>query len=444
VSALRTFPGLRLLRGQSGFAAVVQTGFATVLVLAINVVTGIVSARCLGAQGRGELSALLLCPQFLSFLFAIGLPTAAIVRIKAHPQAAPGLMGAALLLSTGTGILAALAGAVIIPLLTRQYDPYLIRVARALLIFVMLGVPSTVLIAAMQLRNRFIAYNRMRFWQSFLILLSLVTLGLQHAFSPLTGAVAYLLPTLPFFVWNVCWVIREFKPRLVDLRANSRSLLTYGSRVQLLDIGNTFFGQLDKLILVAVLAPATFGLYVVVFNLSRLVATFANSAIAVLLPRAAGKSAEEVSALTSRAFTATALFTVAAVLGFVLVGRIGLRLLYGEQFSAGYVLLVILAVEAALASGAAVLQQSYLALNRPGMVAAFHLASLTLAGVLVYLGARRFGAEGAAVGLLSATCLRFALTYGGFNSLLAMRPPRLLPTRFEVATLLARARARVA
>src|SRR5215469_6194328 len=110
-----------LLRGRSGFAAVVQTGVATVLVLAINVATGIVSARVLGAQGRGELSALLLCPQFLSFLFTLGLPASTIVRIKGTPVNAAGLMGSALALGALMGLLAAATGFVILPLLLKQY-----------------------------------------------------------------------------------------------------------------------------------------------------------------------------------------------------------------------------------------------------------------------------------------------------------------------------------
>src|SRR5215469_592801 len=166
-----------LLRGGSGFAAVVQTGLATVLVLAINVVTGIVSARALGPQGRGELSALLLCPQFLSFLFALGLPSSTIVTIKRAPENASALMGTALVLSAVMGLVAAASGFVLMPRILKQYDASLIATARALLVFVMLGVTSTVVMAALQLRDRFVVYNRIRFWQSLLTLAALVTLA---------------------------------------------------------------------------------------------------------------------------------------------------------------------------------------------------------------------------------------------------------------------------
>ncbi|HKD53180.1 MAG TPA: oligosaccharide flippase family protein [Steroidobacteraceae bacterium] len=442
MSARRNF--FALLRGGSGFAAVVQTGLATVLVLAINVVTGIVSARALGPQGRGELSALLLCPQFLSFLFALGLPSSTIVNIKRAPERASALMGTALVLSAVMGLVAAASGFVLMPRILRQYDASLIATARALLVFVMLGVTSTVAMAALQLRDRFVAYNRIRFWQSLLTLVALVALAVPGAFRPVTGALAYVLPTVPFFLWSLWWVLREFRPSLHNVAAQCRTLLSYGWRVHAVDTGNALFLQIDKIILVAVLMPAAFGIYVVVFNLSRLVTTFASSAVPVLLPRTAGRSAAEVLAATSRAFSAMSVLTLAAVMCFVLFGSIALRVVYGEQFASGYWVLVILSVEAALAGGAAVLQQPYLVLNRPGTIAVFQGLSLGLAVLLVYALGARFGLEGAAAGLLAGTCLRFVLTYCGFAWLLRVRPPRLMPTRAELASLLSRARASTA
>jgi O-antigen/teichoic acid export membrane protein len=330
------------------------------------------------------------------------------------------------------------------PRVLKQYDASLIGVARALLVFVMLGVTSTVVTAALQLRDRFVTYNRIRFWQSVLILLSLVGLALLHEFRPVTGALAYVLPTVPFFIWSLWLVLREFRPRLTGWRVQSRTLLSYGWRVHVIDTGNALFGQIDKIILVAVLAPEAFGIYVVVFNLSRLVTTFANSATPVLLPRTAGKSTPEVLAATSHAFTAMSLLTLGAVLCFSLFGGVALRLVYGEQFASGYWVLVILAVEGALAGGSAVLQQPYLVLNRPGSVAVFLGAGLGVAALLVYVLGSRIGLEGAAVGLLAGTCVRFVLTYGGFGWLLGVRAPRLMPTRADLAALLSRTRASLA
>ncbi|HUA88731.1 MAG TPA: oligosaccharide flippase family protein [Steroidobacteraceae bacterium] len=434
----------RLLQARTGLATVVQTGIATASVLAINVVTGIISARYLGAHGRGELAALLLAPQFLSFLFTFGLPASLIVKLRHRAADSGELMGAALLISLLAGVLAGTCGVVAAPWLLKQYDPDTLRFARLLMILVALGVTSAVLMAALQVANRFDAYNRLRLWQSVLTLFSLAALALSGHFTPFTGALAYVVPTLPFFVWNLWWVIREFRPKLRFLRPASASLLSYGWRVHVTDVGNALFGQLDKLILVTVLAPALFGVYVVVFNLSRLITTFANCTVPVLLPRSAGKSADEVLTLTARALAGTVVLTLVAFSGFLIFGGLALRWAYGPQFAAGYDVLVILSLEASLSSAASVLQQPYLVLHRPGTLAAFHVAALVLAGFLIYVLARLFQSEGAALGLLLATAVRYALTYAGFLRILGIAPPGLLPSRADLAGILSRARATLA
>jgi O-antigen/teichoic acid export membrane protein len=431
---------LYLPRGHSGFAAVVHTGLATALVLGINVTTGIVSARFLGAQGRGELSAMMLCPQFLSFLFTLGLPTSLIVNAKNYPERAAGLMGAALALSVAAGVMAMATGWVLIPALMSQYEPQVAAVARSLLVFVFLGVVSTVLVAGLQIRDRFLAFNRVRYWQCALVLVALVALVALGSFHPTSGALAYLLPAAPFFAWNAWRVAEDFRPRLAGLRRNCIELLSYGVRVYGTDVIGTLLGQLDKVILVAVLAPSLFGIYVVVFNLSRLVTTFANATIPVLLPRAAGQPLTEVLAFTSRALSGATLLSVAAVMGAMVLGAPILRLLYGEPFTGGYWTLVILSVEAGLAGTASILQQPYLVANRPGALAVFQTISLVVAAVLIFGLTSTFGTEGAALALLTATLLRCWLTHRGFERLLGVTAPRLLPTRHDCQALLLRVR----
>jgi len=418
-----------LVAGRSGFATVAQTGLTTGFVLLLNMGTGIVSARFLGPQGRGELAALMLCPQLLCFLFTFGLPASLVVLIRKQPEQERSFMGAGLVISAAAGLLAVCSGAVLIPRLIGQYSPEIQSEARWLLIFVLLGVTQSFAWPALQVRDRFGTYNRARFWQTAGILVGLVALVLMHRISPLTAALAYLLPTLPYSLWCLGWTLREMKPSLADLKARGRELLSFGVRSHLVDIGNTLFAWVDKLILVQLLSPAIFGTYVVVFNLSRLITTFGASVVPVLLPRAAGKPVPEMIEATSRAVVATALLNLVAVLGCLFCGRLILELLYGLKFAAGYLTLLILSVEAALTGLASVLQQPYLMLSRPGIVALGHLVTLAAGGCLIYVLGSRFGMEGAACGLLCGTGLRTLLAYGGYRWPLRVPAPRLVPTR---------------
>jgi O-antigen/teichoic acid export membrane protein len=435
-------PLLGLLRGASGFAAVVQTGVATAAILMLNVITGILSARCLGPQGRGELAVLLICPQLLCFLFSLGLPAAVVVFAKKRPREESALMGAALLLSIIAAAGAVVAGLLLVPKLTEQYSAEIASQARVLLVFVFLGVIQSVPWSGLQIRERFGINNLARCLQTAVVLAALSLLALTHTFQPWSGALGYLLPSFPYFLWSVFWLFREFRPSLASLRVHSRELLSFGIRAHVVDTGNTLFQWLDKLILVGLLTPGMLGIYVVVFNLSRLLTTLGNSVIPVLLPKAAGKPVEEMLDATSRALATTALLNVAGVACFVLIGKWGLELLYGQQFEAGYLTLVILSAEAALASAASILQQPYLMVGRPGTLAAFHLASLSVGGILMFALTGRFGTEGAACGLLAATSLRVAFTYTGFGWALRVRPPRMIPNRQDWEGLLLRVRPR--
>ena len=438
----RRFGIVGLLRGDTGFAAVAQTSVATVAVLLLNVLTGVLSARFLGPQGRGELSVLLLCPPLLSFLFTLGLPSAVVVLARKEPREERALLGTALLLSCIAGFFAIAAGLVMIPFLTERYSAEISSEARLLLVFAFLGVTQNVLWSALQVRERFGVNNLARCWQTALVLVSLGLLALTHTFHPWSGALGYLVPSLPYYLWTLYWVLRELRPNLADFRGHCRELLSFGIRAHVVDTGNTLFQQLDKLILVGLLTPAMLGIYVVVFNLSRLLTTLGASVIPVLLPKAAGKQTGEMLDITSRSLAVTALLNVAGVAGFFLFGKLALEWLYGQRFESGYLTLAILSVEAAFASAAMILQQPYLMMKRPGILAVYHVASLGAGGILIYVLAQRFGTEGAACGLLVATSLRVVLTYAGFSWSLGVKPPRMIPNRHDWDGLLVRARLR--
>jgi O-antigen/teichoic acid export membrane protein len=304
-----------------------------------------------------------------------------------------------------------------------------------------LGVPATVLVAALQIRDRFRAYNRVRYWQSGLVLLGLVGLATAGVARPAWWALAYLVPAVPFFVWNLSWIAREFAPTLRGFRRESAALLASGVRVHAVDALGTLLTQVDKFILIALLAPSVLGVYVVVFNLSRLITTFASSTVPVLVPRTAGKPVAEVVESTERALSAATILAVGAVLAFAVFGALILGLLYGEEFRSGYLALLILSVEAALASAASILQQPYVVLNRAGTVAVVQLVSLCIAVPAVYLLALRFGAAGAAAGLGIATAARLFMTYRAYRLLLGVSAPRLIPGWSDCASLLGRLRA---
>jgi enterobacterial common antigen flippase len=61
---------------------VIETIANSVLVVLVNICTGVITARLLGPEGRGELASILLGLQVASLLAIVGLPTSSIYHIK--------------------------------------------------------------------------------------------------------------------------------------------------------------------------------------------------------------------------------------------------------------------------------------------------------------------------------------------------------------------------
>ena len=94
-----------LIRGpDSRTRHLIMTFGTTAAVLAMNVVTGVIIARGLGPDGRGELTAIVALPQTFGWLFALGSVQAISYHMARRPEDAPRLIGTWLsVLAAGRG-----------------------------------------------------------------------------------------------------------------------------------------------------------------------------------------------------------------------------------------------------------------------------------------------------------------------------------------------------
>ncbi|NJN32693.1 MAG: oligosaccharide flippase family protein [Synechococcales cyanobacterium RM1_1_8] len=110
-------------------------------ILAIGLITSILNARFLGAEGRGEQAAMLTLVTFIASIATLGIPASLIYNTKKHFDDSAQYVGVALLLSLLLGCLGTGLGIVILPFWMHQYSSETVRFAQLL----MLGVPfSTV------------------------------------------------------------------------------------------------------------------------------------------------------------------------------------------------------------------------------------------------------------------------------------------------------------
>jgi O-antigen/teichoic acid export membrane protein len=417
----------RSLETRPAARAAADVAVTNVVMLLVGLTTGVLTARLLGAEGRGELGALLVWPQFLGYAFAFALPGAVLYHAKSDPEHRAELAGVALLLSAGAGCLAWAIGAAAMPWLLPSASRETVATARWLAAFAPFGTVSTVLVALLQVAENFKLYNRVRYLPQVLTLAALVALTAWPGVSPRALALVYLLPGVPAFGWMLWWVVRTLRPSLRGAPLFARRLLSYSARAYGGEAASTLLAQVDKIMLVSLLAPAAYGVYVVVFNFSRLLTMLPTAIAPVLLPRNAGRTATEVTASTGRALSVATPVAVLGTVALALGGDLALRILYGAEFASGYLSLCVLAAEAAIAGIAYLLLQPYLALNRPGVITIVQIVSVVVLGAAIWALAPRFGLEGAALAVLLATLVRTFATYFAYRKTLAVMPPRLWP-----------------
>jgi O-antigen/teichoic acid export membrane protein len=431
----------RFLGGGSAASAIANVALANGFVLGVNVLTGVVTARFLGPQGRGEFAAIILWPQVLGYACALALPSALLYHAKRNPHERRGIAAMALALSALAGIVAVIIGECLLPLLLLHVAPSTLRYARWMMVFAFPATVSTVLIALLQLEERFHLYNRLRYLPLVLTLAALIGLAATGTLTPLTAALAYFLPNLLVFAWASRWVADNIRPTRSGARASLQPLMWYAARAYGGEAANTLMIQMDKMFLVNLLSTAGFGVYVVVFNLSRVITALSSAIAPVLLPKSAGRSAHEVTLMTARVLAVSTPLLIVPALGLMLTGGLLLRWLYGAAFTVGHWALIGLIVEAVIAGVANILTQPYLALNRPGVITVIQATSLPVLALAMWLLVPNWGINGAAAGLLVSTAYRASATYLAYRYLLKVPAPRLWPDLAQSRELVRRLRA---
>ena len=417
----------RFLSGSSTASAIVHVAMTNGLVLGINVLTGVITARFLGPEGRGEFAAITLGPPLLGYAFALALPSAVLYHAKKDPLHQREIAGMAVAMSAIAGIVATIVGEILAPVLLRHAAPDTLRYARWMMIFALPATVSTVLVALLQLEGQFHLYNRLRYLPLLLTLAGLVALALAQALTPLTAALAYFLPGVLVFISLVWWVCRHIPPTIAGSLAALRPLTSYAGRAYGGEVASTLLAQVDKVFLVNLLSPASFGVYVVAFNLSRLITSLASAIAPVLLPKTAGRCVSEVTTTTGRVLAAATPLLILPAIGFIGAGGLLLRWLYGVEFAVGQWALSGLIVEAVVASITLVITQPYLAVNRPGVITVIQASSLPVLALAMWLLVPTWGINGAALGLLVSTGYRASAIYLAYRFLLRAPAPRLWP-----------------
>lgn len=405
----------RLWKGGGSLAAIARTSAANLLIVLLATATSIVTARLFGVAGKGEFSAIQFWPTLLAGVLSFGLPTSLIYNKRTHPAHGSAFVRAGFLVQLPVCLLAGAVAWICLPAWLGNYPEPIVRVAQWYTVLALpLLLAANLLSALAQSAENFNLYNGLRLYVPLSNLAGLAVLWACGKLSQETAAVAFLVTSLGVVGWALYRQRRELARNRADGPADSnaavRSLFGYGGRVYGVELLGTLYSQCDKLIILSLLAPREFGLYTVVYTLSRTFNIVQTAITNVVFPKVTGLAPERIVATVSRAFRISFPVMLAALVPGVLVGRWLLGLLYGQAFLEADTAFYLLAIECVVGGGSWILASSFNAMGRPGLVVMRQAIALALTVGLCFALAPAYGLVGIALAMLLGAVSRIVIS----------------------------------
>jgi O-antigen/teichoic acid export membrane protein len=378
------------------------TYLATGLTLVVNLATGVIIARAVGPDGRGELAAILTLTQVLALVFAAGCNQAIAYHLTRNPTEGGRLLSTWTVMLVPLAILAVGTAELLVPVIfAAQSDEakalaeiYVLTIGVALLLLPYQGL----LIGD----RRFGVWNLLRFAQPSLVLTFYLVLLLADAMSVARALEANFLATVLVGLAAAVSSLRLHHWRRPDAALGLRSLW-YGLRGVLSTIGATINTRIDLLIMPAFLAASSIGSYAVATNVSGLLVSLSAPLWWLVLPNAARRREGGAGPVLASLHLTLAIGGVLGLLLYLAAGFV-VPAVYGDPFSDAVEPLRILLPGCVLLPAASMLTAGLYARNRPFTAAVPHLVGsvITVAGLTLFL----------ATGGIRAAAIITSIAYG--------------------------------
>jgi antigen flippase len=372
-----------------------QTAAGSVIVLALNLMTGVLTARLLAPDGRGAVGAILGWAAMLAFLGGLGYRDGLSYAESRDGRRSAQILTAALVSIAVLGTATLAVAELLVPVGFRAQTDQVMDLARIFLVLIIPTIAYNTFGSLLGSRHRFGLLNLQRVAQPLLaatFLLGLWALGDVTVGSVLAAHTASFVITAGLVFVALA---RESGVgplhRPLAAEAGRYGLQAYGGT-----IGSLATVRLDVMVMPAILAANEIGFYVVAVSAASMVSGVFGSVDMAVFPLAARLAPDEAVELVERTARVTfvASIVVSAVLAVAAPALISA--VYGSDFSDAVGALRLLLPGIVMWSTAGVLASGLKALGRPQQASIAHLvgAAVTIVGLALTL--RRYGIEGAA------------------------------------------------
>lgn len=408
---------------RTGARGALATSLAvSVGIQACNLVTGVVIARELGVEGRGELTAILLGPSILAVVGALGVSDALTYFTARREDRLGALVGTATSLTLAQSLVLVAIGFAVEPLILHRYGTDALHTAWLMLAFIPLSLGTLHLAGIVNGQQRLRSYQLLR---GLVIAATLVAIAAFASGGDLTvrqAVYAYLLANAATLLVAIALLAGRRGARPQRDRAVTRKVLRYGIRSHASNVSVLLNTRLDQLIVALALAPRSVGLYTVAVTMSAVVAQVGYSVAPVALPVVAGLEPGPQRNERARALVALTLAGSAAVAVplIVFAGPL-IELVYGEDFGDGATAARILLAAGAVFGTNRALEAVLKAVGEPLTAGVAELAGLATTCIALAVLLPLFGLTGAACASVAAALVSAALLARAARAALRVR-----------------------
>jgi O-antigen/teichoic acid export membrane protein len=378
---------------------------ATALIQASNIVSGVLLARFLQPDGRGELAAVMLWPSVIAAVGIFGLHEAIAYHAARRRHGSGRILAGGLLLGGLLSLLLLPIGALVVDILF-DGKPAEVREAGFLyLAFIPLNFLGLFLVAMFQGGLRFAEWNLLRTSVHVFYLLLIPAMYLAGFGGVLGFAVASLLANAAMILLalllyrRVGWAAEEDATAPSTLRALAR----YGASVHLGAAVAIVAERLDQMIIAIFLSAADLGLFVIATTVARLPLVLASTLATVAFPKIAGAAdAAARAAIFGRYSRAASLTILPMALALAAVTPWLLPFFFGAAFADAVPVAWMLTAAAVPLSLKAMLSAGLKACDKGWIVGQAEIATLALSAAFLAALVPSYGLMGAAAaGLLA-------------------------------------------
>jgi O-antigen/teichoic acid export membrane protein len=335
------------------------------LVTALGIGTSVITARALGPHDRGLFQLLVLLPPTLSNFVKLGIPQANVYFMRRRGVAGARIATNSLWLALVLGGALAVAcwvwrDTVLAPFL-KDAPEAAVPPVLVLLPFVIL---QAYFMGIIQAQERFREYNVQQALPTLLALVAMPVALLWLRLGLLGAVVAQTLVTAGVTAW-LAWRVWRVAP--FDGRPDVpllRDMLSFGGKSYLQTLASTLHFRVDQYMIGYFLDPAQVGLYAIAANLTNLILRVPDATGTVLFPRLAGATERDAHVQTATVCRHTLFITVVAGLGYVCLGGVAIRVLYGAAYAGAVVPMLLMLPGVVMLSLYLLLTRNFTSRNR--------------------------------------------------------------------------------